>query len=71
MARLPAAALAQRGDQVGQTQARFQQQQRHLGRVPLMQLQALHADQRARMALVLEVDWRLPCMSARMSAAVS
>lgn len=60
-ARLPAALLAQRSDEVGQAQAGVQQQQRHLGRVPLVQLDALHPDQRARVALVLEVDRRLAC----------
>lgn len=63
-ARLPALLLAQRADQVGQAQARVQQQQRHLGRMPLVQLDALHADQRARVALVLEVDWRLACATS-------
>jgi len=61
---LPAALLAQRSSQLRGVLPGVEQQQRHLGRMARLHLNALHADQRLRVALVLEVQRRLACARA-------
>ncbi len=63
---LPAALLAQRSSQLRGVLPGVEQQQRHLGRMARLHLNALHADQRLRVALVLEVRYcGLPARARR------